>query len=87
MATDEPKPESDDAYSEIKDRGGTRSGDERRIHIDTYNGAERRSGKDRRRGFDRRTGLPRRRQPDRREGNRFYWNGTAVERRDAFRKG
>lgn len=78
--------ESEYAAVNIMDNGGTRSGLERRRQSQPYKGAERRSGKDRRRGHDRRNGLPRRRTPDRRSENRLYWNGTAVERRDAFRK-
>lgn len=77
----------DGAPLELEDNGGMRSGEDRRVGPETFDGTERRSGKDRRRGFDRRSGLPRRRQPDRRDGNRYYWNGTAVERRDAFRNG
>lgn len=79
--------ESEQAADEILDNGGTRSGEERRQLCESYTGAERRSGRDRRRGYDRRTGLPRRRMPERRSEKRFYWNGTAVERRDAYRKG
>ena len=69
------------------DNGGTRGGQDRRQHSEPHSGEERRSGKDRRRGYDRRTGLPRRRMQERRSENRYYWNGMAVERRDAYRKG
>ena len=79
--------ESEQAEDEILDNGGTRSGEDRRQECESWIGTERRSGRDRRRGYDRRTGLPRRRTPDRRSENRYYWNGTAVERRDAYRKG
>ena len=75
------------AAVEIVDNGGSRKGFERRRQGESFSGEDRRSGKDRRRGYDRRTGTPRRRMPDRRSENRFYWNGNAVERRDAFRKG
>ena len=78
---------SEQAKDEILDNGGTRSGGDRRQLSETWTGSERRSGRDRRRGYDRRTGLPRRRTPERRSENRYYWNGTAVERRDAYRKG
>jgi len=71
--------------SVIKDRGGTRSGRDRRRNNGTYDGVERRSGRDRRRGFDRRSGLARRRGTDRR-GNRSRWDGSFIERRDAFRR-
>ena len=79
--------ESEQTTDEVLDNGGTRSGDDRRQLGDPYPDTERRSGGDRRRGYDRRTGLPRRRMPERRSGNRYYWNGTAVERRDAYRNG
>ena len=80
--------ESGQTKAEIVDNGGTRSGDDRRLQNEGQLACnDRRSGKDRRRGYDRRTGLPRRRMQERRVGNRLYWNGTAVERRDAFRKG
>ena len=75
------------ATEEIVDNGGTRGGQDRRQHSEPHSGQERRSGKDRRRGYDRRTGLPRRRMQERRSENRYYWNGMAVERRDAYRKG
>ena len=69
----------------IKDRGGTRSGSERRKNRQSYEGIERRSGRDRRTGVDRRSGLARRRTPDRRNNN-GCWDGTCIERRDIFRK-
>jgi hypothetical protein len=67
----------------IRDRGGSRSGVDRRKNIKPYNGEERRSGWDRRRGFDRRSGLARRRTHDRRRGQ---WDGSGIERRDVFRR-
>ena len=69
----------------IKDRGGTRSGLERRQNHQSHEGTERRSGRDRRKGIDRRSGLARRRTPDRRNNN-GCWDGTCIERRDIFRK-
>ena len=38
----------------IKDRGGTRAGNDRRKNLQQYDGTERRSGRDRRSGIDRR---------------------------------
>lgn len=68
----------------LKDRGGTRSGEDRRKFVYTAHLPERRSGRDRRKGFDRRSPLTRRRGPDRRaDSNRL--DPFAVERRDAFR--
>ncbi len=67
----------------IKDRGGSRSGHDRRQHKVVYQGPERRSVKNRRKGFDRRSGLARRRTPDRRRGTQ---DGYSIERRDVFRK-
>ena len=70
----------------IPDNGGTRSGqDRRRIEENAFQGEEKRSGTDRRTGNDRRSGLTRRQTPDRRNKN-GYWNGSRIERRDAFRK-
>jgi len=69
----------------IHDNGGARSGKDRRQHSETFSGEEKRSSKDRRRGSDRRTGLTRRKTPDRRDTN-LYWDGSRIERRDAFRK-
>ena len=60
----------------IKDRGGTRSGIDRRQNPSLHHKIERRKFKDRRRGFDRRGGLGRRR------GLNFK---SAIERRDIFR--
>ena len=62
----------------IKDRGGMRSGMDRRQQVDIGHrpGPERRSGKDRRSGFDRRSSLGRKRD----------FHRGAVERRDAFRR-
>ncbi len=68
-----------------EDKGGTRSGDDRRQDHDPYEGNERRSGRDRRKGFDRRSGLARRRISDRRSKN-DRWDGSCIERRDIFRK-
>jgi hypothetical protein len=78
---------SEQAKVEVADNGGTRSGQDRRQLGEPYSGEERRSGRDRRRGYDRRTGLPRRRMAERRIENRYYRNGIAVERRDAYREG
>jgi len=69
----------------ITDNGGTRSGQDRRKHIIAFQGEEKRSGKDRREGSDRRSGLTRRQSPDRRNQD-MYWDGSRIERRDAFRK-
>jgi hypothetical protein len=69
----------------IKDRGGTRSGHDRRQNDQTYSGIERRTGRDRRKGFDRRSGLARRRITDRRNKN-GRWDGSIIERRDIFRR-
>jgi hypothetical protein len=69
----------------IKDRGGTRTGTDRRENPQPYGGIERRSGRDRRRGFDRRSGLARRRTSDRKNIN-GHWDGSHIERRDSFRK-
>ncbi len=62
----------------IKDRGGMRSGADRRHQIDSdlRPGPERRSGKERRDGLDRRADLGQQRDPEQ----------EAIERRDAFRK-
>ena len=70
---------------EIQDRGGSRSGRERRQNQAACEDAERRSGRDRRRGFDRRSGIERRRSDDRRS-ERAVWEGDLIERRDAFRR-
>jgi len=69
----------------IQDRGGTRSGHDRRQNDQHYAGIEKRSGQDRRKGFDRRSGLARRRISDRRSKN-GRWDGSIIERRDIFRK-
>lgn len=69
----------------LPDRGGMRSGQERRKHDLPFEGHERRSGRDRRRGFDRRSGIDRRRAADRR-AERFFLSGDRVERRDALRR-
>lgn len=68
----------------IEDKGGTRSGNDRRQDHTSYGGIERRSGRDRRKGFDRRSGLARRRIPDRRSKD-GSWDGSCIERRDIFR--
>ena len=69
----------------IHDNGGARSGKERRHNTEEFSSEEKRSGKERRRDFDRRSGLTRRNTPDRRNTN-LYWDGSRIERRDAFRK-
>jgi len=69
----------------IEDKGGTRSGSDRRQDYAPHEGFERRSGRDRRKGFDRRSGLARRRIPDRRSKS-SRWDGSCIERRDIFRK-
>lgn len=69
----------------FKDKGGTRSGSERRQNLQPYRGVEKRSGHDRRKGFDRRSGLAIRRTPGRRRNN-DSWDGSCIERRDVFRK-
>ena len=73
-----------DAEVTIHDNGGTRSGLDRRKNEKKYLGTERRSGEDRRKTPDRRNGLTRQQTPDRRIKNP-YWDGTRIERRDAFR--
>lgn len=68
----------------IKDKGGTRSGIERRQFFYSEHSPERRSGKDRRTAVDRRSGLGRRRG----DGYRSKQNPIdlhPVERRDLFR--
>ena len=60
----------------IKDRGGTRSGIDRRQNSSKGHKFEKRKLKNRRSGFDRRSELGRRRNPN------FE---RAVERRDVFR--
>lgn len=69
----------------IPDNRGSRSGVERRQKEVAFEGTERRSGQDRRQIPDRRAGIDRRRSEDRR-GERYFWDGRKVERRDAFRK-
>ena len=76
---------SEAAELEIQDRGGSRSGHDRRQIKEPYEGSEQRSGRDRRRGFDRRSGIERRRANERRL-DRFFRNGELIERRDALRK-
>ena len=75
----------DQEFGKIHDNGGSRSGLERRQNTQDYKGEEKRSGKERRTGIDRRSGLTRRNTPDRRSPN-LYWDGSRIERRDAFRK-
>ena len=60
----------------IKDRGGTRSGKDRRKKKKTSVDAEKRSKKNRRSGKDRRKGPGRK---------RVKKNGDPIERRDVFR--
>jgi hypothetical protein len=67
------------------DNGGTRSGKERRQITEDFSGEDKRTGKERRGGVDRRSGMTRRNTPDRRNTN-LYWDGSRIERRDAFRK-
>ena len=69
----------------IQDKGGTRTGTDRRKSYQPYDGIERRSGRDRRKGFDRRSGLARRRTSDSKNIN-GCWDGSYIERRDSFRK-
>ncbi len=68
-----------------KDRGGTRSGIDRRQNYQAYRGLERRSGRDRRTGGDRRSGLAKRRTTES-QGKNGSWDGACIERRDIFRK-
>ena len=69
----------------IKDKGGTRTGTDRRKNLQPYDGIEKRSGRDRRKGIDRRNGMARRRISDRKDIN-GCWDGSYIERRDSFRK-
>jgi hypothetical protein len=88
MAALEDEPEMENSESTdpaIQDRGGSRSGQDRRRSQKTFEGIDQRSGRDRRRGFDRRSGIERRRSNDRRS-DRFFRNGALIERRDALRK-
>jgi hypothetical protein len=73
-----------DAEVTIHDNGGARSGQERRKSKQKYQGVERRSGEDRRKLNDRRSVLTRRQAPDRRIKTPC-WDGSRIERRDAFR--
>ncbi|MBT8372517.1 MAG: hypothetical protein KJO34_16235 [Deltaproteobacteria bacterium] len=68
----------------IVDKGGTRSGIERRQYVYTEFAPERRSGKDRRKALDRRGNLGRRRGDDRKD-NQISSNLNPIERRDRFR--
>jgi len=76
---------SESADQVIQDRGGARSGRDRRQQQEPYDGSDQRSGRDRRRGFDRRSGIERRRANERRS-DRLFRNGDLIERRDALRK-
>lgn len=67
----------------MRDNGGSRSGRDRRQKREPFRGEEKRSGRERRSVGDRRSGPARRRKPDRRTGK--YWDGSCIERRDAFR--
>ena len=69
--------------SVIHDKGGSRSGKNRRQNLESYQGEDNRSGRERRSGDDRRSGRVFRKTPDR--GSSKYWNGNWVERRDALR--
>jgi len=69
----------------ILDNGGTRSGRDRRRPNAIHQGEEKRLSRNRRRWLDRRSGLSRRTTTDRRYSNNF-WDGSRIERRDAFRK-
>jgi hypothetical protein len=60
----------------VKDRGGSRSGTDRRQKASGEYKKERRNGKDRRAVFDRRSGISHERDK----------NQQAIERRDIFRK-
>ncbi len=82
---DNPSTPEETAEEIVSDRGGTRSGGERRKRDLPYDGNERRSGRDRRRGFDRRSGIDRRRTPERRN-ERSLASEERVERRDALRR-
>jgi hypothetical protein len=75
----------DDAVT-IQDNGGARSGQDRRQNKIVFQGEEKRSGDERRQKEDRRTGLTRPQKPDRRNIIPC-WDGSRIERRDAFRKG
>ncbi len=65
-----------DKQKAIKDRGGTRSGVDRRQKSSSDNSLDKRKVQDRRTGFDRRSGLGRRRDRN---------LERAIERRDVFR--
>jgi hypothetical protein len=67
-----------------KDKGGTRSGIERRQFVYTEHSPERRTGKERRIEGDRRSGLGRRRGD--RGNNKDSDDRHPVERRDLFRQ-
>ena len=68
----------------IKDRGGTRSGRDRRERSFLLHIPERRSGKDRRNGSDRRRSSGGKRELDYKKSS---GNEEGIERRDAFRTG
>ena len=67
-----------------KDKGGTRSGIERRQFVYTEHSPERRSGQERRIVTDRRSGLGRRRGDDHRDRHNSD-DPLPIERRDLFR--
>lgn len=81
--TQETKP-LETAEQTIQDRGGTRSGRDRRRSNAPREAAERRSGKDRRCGGDRRSGVERRKSGDRRPAATLL-DWEFIERRDAYR--
>ncbi len=85
MKNDRSRPFEGPLEEDLPDRGGMRSGDDRRKHDLPFEGRERRSGRDRRRGFDRRSGIDRRRFADRR-AERLFTAGERIERRDALRR-
>ncbi len=80
-----PSASEETAEEIVSDRGGMRSGKERRKGDLPYEGNDRRSGRDRRRGFDRRSGIDRRRTPERRN-ERSLDSAERIERRDALRR-
>jgi len=69
----------------MTDRGGTRSGTNRRKFQYTDYIPEKRSGRDRRKGFDRRSPIARRRGSERRVSLN-HWEPHPKERRVIFRK-
>jgi hypothetical protein len=69
----------------LKDRGGTRSGGDRRKFQYTAYIPEKRSGRDRRIGFDRRSPIARRRESERR-ARLNHQEEYPIERRNIFKK-